>query len=198
MPRWLFIGDSITVGMKESLGRRMLAHGQESTVVASVSLDLDGACEDVLFLEALSKKPRAVVVMLGTNPYRILAEERFRASVRRFLSLVWSATDVVGWVSPWAGADHDQRQSIIRESVPVRWADGLILGRGLDRAGEDRVHFTTEAYRRLGVRVADWAVRVVDPRVLTAPRGADKVVSVLGLAVACAAPMARELIGGLR
>ncbi|MBN1774498.1 MAG: SGNH/GDSL hydrolase family protein [Deltaproteobacteria bacterium] len=195
--RWLFVGDSITVGMTESLGRRMLAHEQTAEVVSSVGLDVEGAIENPLVLEALGRRPRVVVVALGTNPYGITSSDRFREAVRRFLTLVWSVTDVVGWVSPWAGTDHDQRQLIIREFVPVRWADGLLLGRGLDRVGEDRVHFTTSAYEALGRRVADWAVRVVEPRALTGPRVAGKVISVFGVAVACAAPMTPELIGGL-
>jgi lysophospholipase L1-like esterase len=193
MPRWLFLGDSITVGMSESLGRSMLSLGQESDIVAAVSLDVEGALVNRQFLGYLAKRPRAVVVALGTNPYGIGEAERFRSGIADLMRKIWTVTDVVGWISPWAGPAHDQRQMDIRAWVPVRWADGLILGRGLERVGEDDVHFSTRAYEELGRRVAEWSVRVVDPRVLTVPGNAGKVVSVLGLMTASSIPVAPEI-----
>ena len=41
--------------------------------------------------------------------------------------------------------------------------------------------------------MAEWSVRVVDPRVLTVPGNAGKVVSVLGLMTASSIPVAPEI-----
>ncbi len=194
--RLLFLGDSITEGITESLGRAMLSLGVEADIFSSVGIDVDGVAENTLVKQRLARHPEAVVVMLGTNPYGIVDAVTFRRSVFGLLRLVWKTTDQVAWIGPWAGIDSDQRLRVIRELLPVRSADGAALAVGLDRAGEGNVHFTTSAYQILGRRVAEWTARRGYPRILTRTGRAGRLMSVLALGAAAVAPIAPEVREG--
>ena len=188
--RFLFLGDSITAGLAPTLGRYMLSLGVETEIVSSIGLSVEGALSDELVLEALrDRRPTCVVVLLGTNPTGWMDLERFRASVKALRALVWAYCDRLAWIGPWAGVDAAERLAIIRELVGFRVANGAVLAGDLQRTGENRVHFTSEAYVPLSWRVAEWSARVADPRALTSPRSGAKIVSVLGLLGAAAVPL---------
>ena len=193
--RILFIGDSITVGIGYELGMHMLGMGVEAEVVSKVGMNVEEALEDHLVLAALAKHVDSIVVLLGTNPYGIMDADRFRSGVKAFLRLCQGTASRVAWIGPWAGDDVDQRTWTIAELVPVVWASGVLLAGDLPRAGEGNVHFTPAAYKQLAWRVAEWTARVADPRVLTRPRFGGKLVSVLGVGAAAAAPMIPGWIG---
>ncbi len=186
--RILFVGDSIGVGMSPSLGRYMLSLGVESEIVAKVSLDVEEATTNALVLRALRRRPMSVVVMLGTNPFGTIDIPRFTAAVRAFLNVVRRYTDRVAWIGPWAGADANDRMRVIAEAVGWRRTDGVRLGLGLARTGENLVHFTTEAYVDLAWRVAAWTARIGDSRVLTMPRGGARIVAGFGVLGAALVP----------
>lgn len=188
--RFLFIGDSITVGMSPTLGRYMLSLGVESEIVSRISMTAEDAVTDELVISALrDRRPSCVVVLLGTNPIGRTDLERFRMSVRALRRLVYTYCDRLAWVSPWAGDDAVARLEILREEIGFRVANGSILAGDLQRAGENQVHFTSEAYVPLSWRVAEWSVRVADSRALTTPRSGAKIVSVLGLLGAAVVPL---------
>lgn len=186
--RILFVGDSIGVGMSPSLGRYMLSLGVESEIVAKVSLDVEEATTNELVLRGLRRRPQSVVVMLGTNPFGRIDIPRFTAAVRALLNTVRRYTDRVAWIGPWAGADANDRMRVIVEQVGWRSADGVRLGLGLERVGDNRVHFSTRAYVDLAWRVAAWTARIGDSRVLTMPRNADRIVAGFGVLGAALVP----------
>jgi hypothetical protein len=186
--RILFLGDSITDGMAPSLDRYMLSLGVESEIVGKVSMDVEEATTNVLVLRGLRRRPMSVVVMLGTNPFGTIDIPRFTAAVRAFLGTVRRYTDRVAWIGPWAGADANDRMRVIVENVGWRSADGVRMGLGLARAGENRVHFTSEAYVDLAWRVAAWTSRIGDSRVLTMPRGGARIAAGFGALGAAVVP----------
>jgi hypothetical protein len=115
--------------------------------------------------------------------------ERFRSSVRALRTVIYSFCDRQAWIGPWAGDEARDRMRIIRAEVGWRVADGIVLAGDLQRAGENRVHFTSEAYPDLAWRVAEWSVRVGDSRALTRPTTADKMVAAMGILGAAAVPV---------
>lgn len=188
--RFLFVGDSVTEGMAPSLGRYVLSLGVEAEVVSRVGMSVEQAVTDELVTRGLRDgRPQATIVMLGTNPTGIMNLEAFRRSVMALRSLVLTFCGRLAWIGPWAGEDASERVEIIRAAVGFRVADGRALGAGLERAGEGNVHFHRDAYTPLAWRVAEWSVRVADPRALTLPRTGAKIVSVIGLLGAAGTPL---------
>jgi hypothetical protein len=149
----------------------------------------DAATDDLVLSALADRHPSCVVVLLGTNPIGRTDLERFRMSVRALRRLVYTYCDRLAWVGPWAGDDGVARTEILRSEIGFRVANGGILAGDLARAGENQVHFASEAYVPLSWRVAEWSVRVADSRALTTPRSGAKIVSVLGLLVAAAVPL---------
>lgn len=191
MGTWVIAGDSITVGMAEELSRLLEGMGQRGTVVAQVGMSVREMAREWL-PAALATPVDVLLVMLGTNPSGRMTSGKFRSDVDELLAVAQGRARYIGWIGPWAdGEDVDERMVVIRELVGWRTVDGRVLSAGLERAGEDRVHFARLSYPVLAGRVVDWASRVVAPLVVRRGRG-----GVVAMVVAAAAAVGVPLVAG--
>lgn len=157
--RWLLIGDSITVGMRESLGATLARAGRYGTIEANIGDSVD---EWVIGddLERLRRQGawNVVVFLLGTNPGGRVSIEEFTETVWKLASQAARFPARVLWVTPFAGEQEEERAKAIRRVIADgSVVNGMSVAAGLERqgivSGEVRLHFSQDAYDVLGRRV---------------------------------------------
>lgn len=153
----LFIGDSIMEGMAPFLPHACaLADVYRADVFSKSGSSAKDWLENRWHLQAARTfgRPNVVVFALGTNVQE--RDEYEYAGIVRLLCETVQAVNAseVYFVGPFAVDDDGARNKAVGWAVrPPNAINGYELARGLPRAGEGGVHFTTEGYRLLAERL---------------------------------------------
>ena len=148
---WLFIGDSITLGMASHLTALFLSFGQVATIDAHVGWSTTSWISEHRVQHVIEENdPDFVVFLLGTNDES--SKEIFQDHIRQLMK---DAPNAIGifFVSPF-GPDDEERSEWIREQVGnENYVDGLSLVRDIHHY-RDNIHMSDSGYRELSEKLA--------------------------------------------
>lgn len=148
--RFVWVGDSILVGMVDRLGAVYVTRGDELFAHHesgwSVSRWLgEGAVDTIVRTE----KPDIVVIALGTNDVEA-TQTSFVRNVKDLTAKAKASGSRVVWIGPF---NSQERNVWGRSNTADPWIDGMDLAKEITRT-PDGVHFDREGYKTLAERAA--------------------------------------------
>lgn len=177
--RYALIGDSQGVGVRAALSSALAARGDRLVWSAvETGAGLATLAQKARSLPGGAEAPDVVLVVSGggNDASATDAPERWQAAVRELVGAVRARAPQasVVWAGPVPATEHDAalRKRAVYAQLPgllaplnVRWLDGFDLAAGL-APGRDGVHYSAEAYRTIGARLASALASARGPSVL--------------------------------